>query len=102
MHRDIKPANIMIVADSEEGDWPFVKLIDFGLARSVLLAHDSDGTTPTGSLGTAQSGSPEQIKEGNMDARSDILLSRLHALVSAHRRSAICRLADRRFSAAPS
>jgi serine/threonine protein kinase len=24
VHRDIKPANIMIVADSEEEDWPFV------------------------------------------------------------------------------
>ena len=72
VHRDIKPANIMIVADSEEGDWPFVKLIDFSLPRSVLPAHDSDGTTPPGSLGIAQSRSPEQIEEGNMDARSDI------------------------------
>ena len=72
VHRDIKPANIMIVADSEEGDWPFVKLIDFGLVRSVLPAHDSDGTTPPRSPGTAQSGSPEQIEEGKMDARSDI------------------------------
>ena len=25
----------MIVADSEEEDWPFVKLIDLGLVRSV-------------------------------------------------------------------
>ena len=72
VHRDIKPANIIIVADSEEGDWPFVKLIDFGLARSVLLAHDSDGTTRPGFLDTAQSRSVEQIEEGNMDARSDI------------------------------
>ena len=72
VHRDIKPANIMIVADSEEGDWPFVKLTDFGLARSVLLADDSDGTTRPEFLGTAQSGSPEQSEEGNMDARSDI------------------------------
>jgi serine/threonine protein kinase len=72
VHRDIKPANIMIVADSEEEDWPFVKLIDFGLVRSALLAHDSDDATRRESLGTAQSSSPEQIEEGNMDARSDI------------------------------
>ncbi len=72
IHPDIKPANIMIVADSEEGDWPFVKLIDFGLVRSVLLAHDSDDTTRPGFLSAAQSGSPEQSEEGNMDARSDI------------------------------
>ena len=71
-HRDIKPAKIMIVADSEERDWPFVKLIDFGLARSMLLARDSDGSTPPGSFGTAPSRSPEQIEEGNTDARSDI------------------------------
>ena len=72
VHRDIKPANIMIVADSEERDWPFVKLIDFGLARSMLLPHDSDGTTPPGSFGIAPSGSPEQIEEGKSDARADI------------------------------
>jgi serine/threonine protein kinase len=62
VHRDIKPANIMIVADLEEEDWPFVKLIDFGLARSVLLAHDPDGTTRPGFLDTAQSRSVEQIE----------------------------------------
>lgn len=72
VHRDIKPANIMIVADSEEREWPFVKLIDFGLARSMLLTHDSDVTTPTGSLDTAPSRSPKEIKEGNRDARSDV------------------------------
>ena len=70
-HRDIKPAKIMIVADSEERDWPFVKLIDFGLARSMLLPRDSDGTTRPGSFGSAPSGSPEQIEEGNTDSRSD-------------------------------
>ena len=71
-HRDIKPAKIMIVADSEERDWPFVKLIDFGLARSMLLPSDSDGTTPPGSFGSAPSRSPQQIEEGTADARSDI------------------------------
>jgi serine/threonine protein kinase len=70
IHPDIKPANIMIMADSEEGDWPFVKLTDFGLVRSVLLPHGSDSTTRPEFLGTAQSGSPEQSEEGNMDARS--------------------------------
>ena len=96
VHRDIKPANIIIVADSEEGDWPFVKLIDFGLARSVLLAHDSDGTTRPGFLDTAQSRSVEQIEEGNMDARSDIysLGCTLWYLLTG---SAVCRLADQRF-----
>lgn len=72
VHGDIKPANITIADDAGEGDWPFVKLIDFSLVRSVLLAHDSDRTTPPGSLGTAQSRSPARIEADNMDARSDI------------------------------
>ena len=72
VHRDIKPANIMIVADSEEEDWPFIKLIDFGLVRSVLRAPDSASSTGSGFLGTAQFASPEQIEEGEVDVRSDI------------------------------
>ena len=72
VHRDIKPANIMIVADSEEDDWPFIKLIDFGLVRSVLRAPDSDSSNGSGFLGTAQFASPEQIEEGEVDVRSDI------------------------------
>ncbi len=72
VHRDIKPANIMIVADSEEEDWPFIKLIDFGLVRSVLRAPDSDSSNGSGFLGTAQFASPEQIEEGEVDVRSDI------------------------------
>ena len=72
VHRDIKPANIMIVADSEEEDWPFVKLIDFGLVRSVLRAPDSASATRSGFLGTAQFASPEQIEESEVDGRSDI------------------------------
>ena len=70
--RDIKPAKIMIVADSEERDWPFVKLIDFGLPRSMRLSHDSDGTTPPASLGSAPSGSQEHVEEGSTAGRSDI------------------------------
>jgi serine/threonine protein kinase len=70
--RDIKPANIMIVADSEEGDWPSVKLIDFGLVPSALPSHDSDGTTRPGYLRTASARSQEQIGEAKMDGRSDI------------------------------
>ena len=72
LHRDIKPANIMIVADSEEGAWPFVKLIDFGLPGSVRAVPDSDGATQAEFVGIDQSRAPEQIQEGNMDARSDI------------------------------
>jgi Protein kinase domain len=72
VHRDIKPANVMIVAGSDEEDWPSVKLIDFGLVRSALRAHDSSCTTRSGFLVSAQFASPEQIEESEVDARSDI------------------------------
>jgi serine/threonine protein kinase len=72
VHRDLKPANIIIVADSEEGDWPFVKLIDFGLGRSLLPANDSDRPTPPGDLGRSGSRTAEHAKEREMDARSEI------------------------------
>jgi serine/threonine protein kinase len=72
VHRDLNPANIMILADSEEGGWPFVKLIDFGLVRPALPAHASDHSTRPGLSDTSESGSPEQVKEGDMDARSEI------------------------------
>ena len=72
VHRDIKPANIMIVADLEEEDWPFVKLIDFGLVWSAMRGRDSSSGTRSGFLGTAQFASPEQIEESEVDGRSDI------------------------------
>jgi serine/threonine protein kinase len=72
VHRDIKPANIMIVADPEEEDWPFVKLIDFGLVWSAMRGADCAGVTRSGFLGTAQFASPEQIEESEVDGRSDI------------------------------
>ena len=72
VHRDIKPANIMIVADPEEEDWPFVKLIDFGLVWSAVRGHDSADATRSGFLGTPQFASPEQIEESEVDGRSDI------------------------------
>jgi len=63
IHRDIKSNNIKINAAGE------VKLLDFGIAKS--------GSTPSltvagGLVGTLQYLSPEQIKGGGADARSDI------------------------------
>lgn len=72
VHRDVKPANIMIEADRDEDDWPFIKLIDFGLVRTSSPHRDPCSMTLSGFAGTAQYASPEQIEEGELDTRADI------------------------------
>lgn len=65
IHRDIKPANVMLTA------WEQVKVMDFGLARTM---RDAQGTmTQTAQvMGTVQYGSPEQLTGGRVDERSDL------------------------------
>ncbi|MBU47628.1 MAG: hypothetical protein CL920_02900 [Deltaproteobacteria bacterium] len=63
IHRDIKPSNILVTQDNH------VKLADFGIARAL----DDQRLTKTGFLvGTPIYMSPEQLKSGDIDHRSDI------------------------------
>ena len=64
VHRDLKPENIMIAVDGT------VKLMDFGLARS--LEPDVTAMATSGLSGTPAYMSPEQALGQVADARSDI------------------------------
>jgi serine/threonine-protein kinase len=66
IHRDIKPSNIFI---TEEGT---VKVLDFGLSSMTLDAAVTRLTAPNQIMGTLLYMSPEQLRGGDVDHRSDI------------------------------
>jgi serine/threonine protein kinase len=68
VHRDIKPENIRVRRDLAGAH---VKVLDFGIAR--LVKDAGVRLTAEGSLaGTPRYMSPEQVKDGPLDARTDV------------------------------
>lgn len=74
VHRDIKPANVFLCRYGE--DYDFVKVLDFGIAKTLHADH-ADGPTaltmPNVVHGTPAFIAPEQaLGEVDIDARADI------------------------------
>jgi serine/threonine protein kinase/tetratricopeptide (TPR) repeat protein len=66
MHRDLKPSNIFLTPHG-------VKLLDFGLARTIgVEAAETRLTMPGTILGTPHYLPPEQIQGQPVDARADV------------------------------
>ena len=66
-HRDLKPENVIRKPDGK------LKILDFGLARMRDVSAESARLTDNGTvLGTPGYMSPEQIRRGPLDGRSDL------------------------------
>ncbi len=68
VHRDIKPDNIFL-CEADGGD-AFVKLLDFGIAKSPQTL--GTGTRTGSIIGTPSYMSPEQITGAKIDHRTDV------------------------------
>jgi serine/threonine protein kinase len=70
VHRDLKPANVFLVRDD---DREVVKVLDFGLAKSVEITPGAARTASGVLLGTPYYMSPEQAHgDRELDGRSDL------------------------------
>ncbi|MGB0638919.1 MAG: protein kinase domain-containing protein, partial [Myxococcota bacterium] len=68
VHRDLKPSNLFVVPDVFGSD--FVKILDFGVVKQ--LSVDMEFTHVGSTLGSPLFMSPEQIRDSDIDGRSDL------------------------------
>jgi serine/threonine-protein kinase len=70
VHRDLKPSNIVILDDPPGRD--LIKVLDFGLAKSLVQDSGSLVTNTDALLGTPLYMAPEQIEGRESDQRADL------------------------------
>jgi serine/threonine protein kinase len=71
-HRAIQPSNLMIVpGESPSGGWPFVKLLNFGLAGLELHSDSNEAPELAPSI-SPQFASPEQRSGGEINFESEM------------------------------
>ena len=86
VHRDIKPENILVSTDDVGAIT--VKVLDFGIAKSVGLGPEGEQLTKAGSvMGTPEYIAPEQIRGKQVDGRADLYAMGviLYEMVAGHR-----------------
>ncbi len=70
VHRDLKPQNLMIAVDASGQE--HIKLLDFGIAKSLQEGTTTQLTASGYSLGTPHYMAPEQAVGEEVDGRADI------------------------------
>ncbi len=73
VHRDLKTDNIMLLQAGLLTNQPLIKILDFGIAKSLGPTEQLSTLTRAGQIvGSPNSMSPEQARGDDLDQRSDI------------------------------
>ena len=70
VHRDLKPDNILVTKSHDGREW--VKIVDFGIAKTTQADSDQNVTSLGVAVGTPEYMSPEQIAGEQLDGRTDL------------------------------
>jgi serine/threonine protein kinase len=69
VHRDLKPANVFL---HQTGEDEVVKVLDFGIAKDLAPQPDALRTSSSTVVGSPLYMSPEQVRGGDLDHRTDL------------------------------